>query len=117
MSKIFETVIDRESFKGLVKKKFFTVVYHTKDGSVRKLNGQLGVTKHLRPSGSGHTEAMKTTMKERNYLTVYDHTKKDYRTVSCNSILMVKTGGKTYKKFGLEMYKCKEALKALTSKI
>lgn len=67
--------------------KFITVTFTKQDGSVRKLNGRINVTKHLKhgpyvaDTGTGFC--------------VYDVVNKGYRTVKKDVILGITCGGLT----------------------
>ena len=62
--------------------KIFTVEFLKKDGSIRFLNGRLGVTKHLKGGVS--------TLNPNKYITVYDLQSKAYRAINKATILSVK---------------------------
>lgn len=62
--------------------KIFTVVFLKKDGSLRELNGRLGVTKHLKGGSS--------TLDPDKYITVYDLRSKGYRAVNRETIVDVR---------------------------
>ena len=65
--------------------KFLTVTFVKKDGSIRTLNGRLGVTKGLVGGRSSidHTK----------YINIYDVQAGGYRNVNKSTILEVKIGG------------------------
>ncbi len=69
--------------------KVFTVTFVKKDGTVRTLNGRLGVTKHLK--GGENTVAHK-----QEYLTVYDMQKGDYRNVNLDTVMSLRCGDVEY---------------------
>lgn len=60
---------------------FVTVTFLKKDGSIRKMNCRMGVTKHLRGGES--------TLDAAKYVTVFDMTKGEYRAVNRETILEV----------------------------
>jgi hypothetical protein len=62
--------------------KIFTVTFLKKDGSLRVLNGRLGVTKYLKGGSS--------TLNPADYITVYDLQSKGYRAVNKSSIIDLK---------------------------
>jgi len=62
--------------------KIFTVTFIKKDGSLRTLNGRLGVTKHLKGGSS--------TLDPNQYITVFDLKTKAYRAVNKFTIQSVK---------------------------
>lgn len=80
--------MNREQLKKQLGGKFFTVVFTKKDGSVRKLNGRLGVKKHLRGGEKSFSDA------QINALTVFDLKAKGYRTVKLDKVTSLKCGGK-----------------------
>ena len=74
-----------ETCKQLVGNKFFTVVFRKKDGTLRKMNCRLGVTKHLKGGTKGYDKS--------NLVTVYDIVKKGYRTVNLDTLEEIKARG------------------------
>jgi len=64
------------------KGKIFTVTFIKKDGSVRELNGRLGVVKHLKGGTS--------TLDANKYITVFDMQAKAYRAINKFTIQSVK---------------------------
>ena len=68
----------------LVGNKFFTISFIKKDGTLRKMNARLGVTKHLKGGKKSYNPD------DFNYLTVFDLGKKQYRTVNLNTVKEVK---------------------------
>jgi len=62
--------------------KIFTVTFIKKDGSIRELNGRLGVVKHLKGGVS--------TLDADKYITVFDLKSKAYRAVNKLTIQSVK---------------------------
>jgi len=78
-SKALASLIDQSNGKML------TVSFIKKDGSLRVLNGRLGVTKYIKGS---------TLNKNSNdYITVYDVQNKGYRSVSRDTIVAVRCNG------------------------
>lgn len=71
--------------------RFFTVEFTKKDGTVRKMNARLGVTKHLKGGDC--------TLNREQFIIVFDVQAKGYRainrdtilTVSCDGVLMFNT--------------------------
>lgn len=61
---------------------FVTVTFVKADGTVRKMNCRMGVTKHLKGG--------KSTLDAAKYVTVYDMTKAAYRAVNRDTILDIK---------------------------
>ena len=61
--------------------RFVTVEFYKKDGSLRILNGRLGVTKHLKGGVS--------TLDPDKYITIYDLVNKGYRAVNRSTIRSV----------------------------
>lgn len=72
----------------LVGNKFFTISFIKKDGTLRKMNARLGVTKHLKGGKRSYNPD------DFNYLTVFDLGKKQYRTVNLNTVKEIKANGK-----------------------
>ena len=68
--------------------KFFTVTFTKKDGSIRTLNGRLGVTKYLKGG--------KSTLSPDQFITVYDVQSKGYRAVNVDTIQSVTVDGILY---------------------
>lgn len=60
---------------------FVTVTFLKKDGSIRKMNCRMGVTKHLKGGES--------TLDAAKYVTVFDMTKGEYRAVNRETILEI----------------------------
>ena len=69
------------------KGKFITVNFIKKDGTVRNLNGRIGVTKHLKGGTS--------TINHSKYLVVYDTINTGYRCVNKDTIMSVTCEGLT----------------------
>ena len=69
------------------KGKFITVNFIKKDGTVRNLNGRIGVTKHLKGGVS--------TVNTDQYLVVYDTVAQGYRSVNKDTIVSVTCEGLT----------------------
>lgn len=76
----------REQLKKELKGKFFTVTFTKKDGTLRKMNARLGVTKHLKGGTKGYDDAA------HNFLTVFDLGKRGYRTVNLSTVRSLKCG-------------------------
>lgn len=76
-----------KQFKDLVGNKFFTAKFKKKDGTIRVMNARLGVTKHLKGGKLGYNAS------QLGYVTVFDMTKKAYRTLNLNTLTEVKTNG------------------------
>ena len=69
--------------------KMFSTTFIKKDGSVRKMNARMGVTKHLKGGTS-------TIVHKDNLIGCYDVQTGDYRCVNADTITEVKVGGETY---------------------
>ena len=69
--------------------KFITVEFIKKDGSIRKLNGRTGVTKHLKGG--------KSTVDHSKFLVIYDTVSSGYRCINKSTILSVSCNGLTIK--------------------
>lgn len=67
--------------------KFVSVEFIKKDGSLRKLTGRLGVTKHLKGGVS--------TLDPADYVTIYDTVNSGYRAVNRKTIQSVTLEGVT----------------------
>lgn len=65
--------------------RFLTVEFTKKDGSIRTLNGRLGVTKFLKGG--------ECTLDRTKFVIVYDVQAKDYRAVNRETIISVKIDG------------------------
>ena len=78
--------MNREQLKKKLGGKIFTVVFKKKDGSVRKLNGRLGVKKHLRGGEKSFSDA------QINALTVFDLKAKGYRTIMLDNVTSLQCG-------------------------
>ena len=61
---------------------FVTVTFLKADGTVRKMNCRMGVTKHLKGG--------KSTLDASKYVTVYDMTKAAYRAINRDTIIDIK---------------------------
>lgn len=61
--------------------KIFTVTFTKKDGTIRVLNGRLGVTKHLKGG--------ECTLDKDRFIIVYDLKSEGYRAVDKDSIIDV----------------------------
>ena len=70
--------------------KFVSVEFVKKDGSLRKLNGQFGVTKHLKGGVN------KTVKPDNAYMTIYDNQAKGYRTINLETIKKLRVNGVAY---------------------
>lgn len=71
--------------------KFFTVTFIKKDGTIRKMNARLGVTKGLTGKGMAYNPI------ERNLLPVFDMHKQAYRMINADTIQKIKFEGQTLK--------------------
>ena len=69
------------------KGKFITINFIKKDGTVRKLNGRIGVTKHLKGGVS--------TVNTDKYLVLFDMHTAGYRSVNKDTIVSVTCEGLT----------------------
>lgn len=65
--------------------KMVSVQFVKKDGSLRTLNGRLGVKKHLKGGVS--------TLNPDQYVTIYDVQNKGYRAVNRKTIIGLRIGG------------------------
>jgi predicted TIM-barrel enzyme len=62
--------------------KFVTVTFLKKDGTIRKMNCRMGVTKHLKGGES--------TLDADQYVTVFDMAKGAYRAINRDTIIEIK---------------------------
>lgn len=69
--------------------KFITVEFIKKDGSIRKINGRTGVTKHLKGGTS--------TVNHDKFMVIYDNVSAGYRCINKSTILSVTCNGFTIK--------------------
>ena len=77
------------NFEDVVANEFFTVKYVKKDGTIRTLNGRLGVVKHLKnPVGQQYVPP-------NGCVTMYE-LNKGYRTLRLNQIISVHSGHSTW---------------------
>ncbi len=81
--------MNKEKIIKLVGNKFFTISFIKKDGTLRKMNARLGVTKHLKGGKKSYNPD------DFNYLTVFDLGKKQDRTVNLNTVKEVKANKET----------------------
>ena len=82
--------LTRDEFRKLVKDKFFTVVFVKKDGTLRKMNARLDVSRYT-VGGKNNVEHIP------HYITVYDLVKKGYRTLNLDTIKEIHANGVVYK--------------------
>ena len=75
---LFNTIYDSNG-------RFLTVEFIKKDGTIRKINGRLGVKKYLNGGNS--------TLDTNKFIIIYDLKARGYRAINKNSILSVKTTG------------------------
>lgn len=72
------------------KGKVFTAVFTKKDGSVRKINCRLGVSKKLNGTGLPYNPA------DHNLLTVFDMKEKDYRMINLETLAVLQIAKEVY---------------------
>jgi len=65
--------------------KFVTCTFRKKDGSIRTLNGRLGVFSALKGGLS--------TVKQEQYITIYEPTSGGYRSINRDTIVSVSSNG------------------------
>lgn len=70
--------------------RIFNVQFVKEDGSLRKMNARLGVTKYLRGG------QLKYNPSDKNYLIVFSMGDKDYRTVNLETAVRIKCNGNEY---------------------
>jgi hypothetical protein len=73
----------------LAQDRFITVTFVKKDGSVRKMNGRFGVHK-------GTKGNIATSEHIQNLLVFRDVHKREFRHINVETILSIKSNGKTY---------------------
>lgn len=71
--------------------KIFTVSFIKKDGTLRKMNCRLGVTKHLKGG------ELAFDPKEYDLVPVFDVQKNAYRMINTDTLVEITVGGETYK--------------------
>lgn len=81
------------SIKKLADSTIFHVTFIKKDGTVRYMQCRTGVKKHLNPNSRGLSDKQIEAKKVNNHLSVFDMTKRAYRTIPCDRILEVKSKG------------------------
>lgn len=77
----------------LIKKtkgKVFTVVFLKKDGTQRKMNCRLGVSKQVNGNGLAYNPA------DHNLITVFDMKEKGYRMINTETLTAMQISGKFY---------------------
>jgi hypothetical protein len=67
--------------------KFLTVEFIKKDGSIRKINGRTGVTKHLKGG--------KSTIDHSKYVVLFEGATSGYRCINRDTLLSVSCNGLT----------------------
>lgn len=77
-SKVENPDIMRRIIEATVQDKFFTIEFVKSDGSIRKINGRLGVEKHKKGGRDCNTN--------KQMMTVYDNYAKGYRNVNLTKI-------------------------------
>lgn len=84
----------KKALKQFLGTSIFTVSFQKQDGTIRILNGRLGVKKYLsnNPNKRAYTP-------NDNTLAVYDIKKKSYRSFNIDSIQYIKANGMILRKF------------------
>lgn len=72
------------------KGRVFTALFTKVDGTKRKMNCRVGVSKHVNGNGLAYNPA------DHNLITVFDMHAKDYRTLSLDRIIALQINGKFY---------------------
>ena len=75
----------RRIIEATVQDKFFTIEFVKADGTVRKVNGRLGVEKHKKGGRDCNTN--------KQMMTVYDNYAKGYRNVNLSTISSLTVDG------------------------
>jgi hypothetical protein len=90
---MYEVKVTREKLDKLLidqRGKFFTVVFRKKDGSLRRMNGRLGVRKYLRGGVN------KVSRYDTPYITVFECVSLEYRTANLQTITKVMANNTIY---------------------
>jgi hypothetical protein len=90
---MYEVKVTREKLDKLLidqKGKFFTVVFRKKDGSLRRMNGRLGVRKYLRGGVN------KVSRYDTPYITIFECISLGYRTANLQTITKVMANNTIY---------------------
>ncbi len=74
--------------------RFFTVTFTKKNGEVRTMNCRLGVKKFLK-NGDTVNRSITDIKEPKQYLNVWDNTKRAYRSVNMETIIAVQVDGMT----------------------
>ena len=82
-------MITKETLERLVEDQFFTVEFIKKDGTLRRMNCRLGVTKHLRGGES-------TVAYLPHLVPVYDMKAKAYRVINLKTLVSITADGMHY---------------------
>jgi len=69
---------------------WFSGTYIKKDGEIRKFNGRLGVTKHLKGG------ELKYNPSDRGNIIYWDTTRQSYRTINTNALIDLKIAKQDY---------------------
>jgi len=75
----------RRIIEATVQDKFFTIEFVKRDGSLRRINGRLGVKKHIKGGRDCNTN--------KQMMTVYDNYAKGYRNVNLSTVNYVVVDG------------------------
>jgi hypothetical protein len=75
----------RRIIEATVQDKFFTIEFVKRDGSLRRINGRLGVKKHTKGGRDCNTN--------KQMMTVYDNYAKGYRNVNLSTVNYVVVDG------------------------
>ena len=75
----------RRIIEAMVQDKFFTIEFVKADGSIRKINGRLGVEKHKKGGTDCNTN--------KQMMTVYDNYAEGYRNVNLSTVNYVIVDG------------------------
>ena len=83
--KISNPNLMRRVVEATVRDRFFTVEFTKADGSIRKINGRLGVDKHKKGGRDCNTN--------KQMMTVYDNYAKGYRNVNLSTVSSLTVDG------------------------
>lgn len=90
MNTLRKSQLNEQFIRELVGNSFFTIEFIKKDSTLRKLNGRLGVTKHLRGGQDSTSHIDK-------YLNVFENgSETKYRKVNLETTQKIVVGKQTY---------------------
>lgn len=84
-----------ERFREFVGNQVFTATFIKKDGTLRTINARLGVHSHLVGGDPDIIAKRNATITAQNMVTVFEMTKKQYRTLNLDTVKVLSAGGVT----------------------